>query len=56
MIQDTRAPYMTQPNLLHAHPHAGAAFARVEASASLHVGVTATIRGLAWRLAPRTIG
>jgi len=48
MIQDTQARYMAQHDYLLAHPHAGDAFAQVSAFASLHVGVTATILGLAW--------
>lgn len=48
MIQDTQARYMAQRDDLLAHPHAGDAFAQVSAFASLHVGVTATILGLAW--------
>jgi membrane-associated phospholipid phosphatase len=48
MIQDTQARYMAQRAYLLAHPHASDAFAQVAAFASLHVGVTATILGLAW--------
>ena len=48
MIQDTQTHYMAQRDYLLAHPHAGDAFAQVSAFASLHVGVTATILGLAW--------
>ena len=48
MIQDTQARYMAQHDYLLAHPHADDAFAQVAAFASLHVGVTATILGLAW--------
>lgn len=48
MIQDTQARYLAQRDYLLAHPHAGDAFAQVSAFASLHVGVTATILGLAW--------
>ena len=48
MIQDTQARYLAQHDYLLAHPHAGDAFAQVAAFASLHVGVTATILGLAW--------
>ncbi|GAB3038019.1 hypothetical protein GCM10011376_35170 [Nocardioides flavus (ex Wang et al. 2016)] len=48
MIQDTQARYIAQRDYLLAHPHAGDAFAQVSAFASLHVGVTATILGLAW--------
>jgi membrane-associated phospholipid phosphatase len=48
MIQDTQARYIAQRDYLLAHPHAGDAFAQVAAFASLHVGVTATMLGLAW--------
>jgi hypothetical protein len=48
MIQDTQARYLAQRAYLLAHPHAADAFAQVSAFASLHVGVTATILGLAW--------
>lgn len=48
MIQDTQAHYLAQRDHLLAHPHAAGAFAQVAAFASLHVGVTATIVGLAW--------
>ena len=48
MIQDTQVRYMSQRDYLLAHPHASDAFAQVSAFASLHVGVTATILGLAW--------
>ena len=48
MIQDTQARYMGQRAYLLAHPHAPDAFAQVAAFASLHVGVTAVILGLAW--------
>jgi hypothetical protein len=48
MIQDTQARYLAQRDYLLAHPHASDAFAQVSAFASLHVGVTATILGLAW--------
>lgn len=48
MIQDTQAAYIAQRDHLLAHPHAGDAFAQISAFASLHVGVTATILGLAW--------
>lgn len=48
MIQDTQARYIAERNDLLAHPHASDAFAQVAAFASLHVGVTATILGLAW--------
>jgi membrane-associated phospholipid phosphatase len=39
---------MGQRAYLLAHPHAPDAFAQVAAFASLHVGVTAVILGLAW--------
>jgi hypothetical protein len=48
MIQDTQDKYMAQRDYLLAHPHASDAFAQVSAFASLHVGITATILGLAW--------
>jgi hypothetical protein len=48
MIQDTQARYMGQRAHLLAHPQATDAFAQVSAFASLHVGVTAVILGLAW--------
>ena len=48
MIQDNQAHYLDQRSYLLAHPHASDAFAQVSAFASLHVGVTATILGLAW--------
>jgi hypothetical protein len=48
MIQDTQARYLAQRDHLLAHPQAADAFAQVSAFASLHVGVTATILGLAW--------
>ncbi len=48
MIQDTQAEYMDQRAHLLAHPQASDAFAQLAAFASLHVGVTATILGLAW--------
>lgn len=47
-IQDTQARYLDQRAYLLAHPYAADAFAQVSAFASLHVGVTATILGLAW--------
>ncbi len=47
-IQDTQTRYLAQRDHLLAHPHAADAFAQVSAFASLHVGVTATILGLAW--------
>lgn len=48
VIQDNQARYLAQREHLLAHPQAGDAFAQVSAFASLHVGVTATILGLAW--------
>lgn len=48
MIQATQARYLAQRDYLLAHPHAGDAFSQIAAFASLHVGVTATILGLAW--------
>jgi hypothetical protein len=48
MIQDTQARYMDQRAHLLADPQAPDGFAQVSAFASLHVGVTATILGLAW--------
>lgn len=48
MFQDTQTRYIDQRVFLLAHPHASDAFAQVSAFASLHVGVTATILGLAW--------
>jgi hypothetical protein len=47
-IQDTQAEYLAQRDDLLAHPHAADAFAQISAFASLHVGVTATVLGLAW--------
>jgi hypothetical protein len=48
MIQDTQARYMEQRAQLLAHPLAPDAFAQVSAFASLHIGVTAVILGIAW--------
>ena len=48
VIQDAQQRYLVQRADLLAHPQAGDAFAQVSAFASLHVGVTATILGLAW--------
>jgi len=48
VIQSNQARYLAQRDHLLAHPHAPDAFAQVSAFASLHVGVTATILGLAW--------
>lgn len=48
MIQDTQARYMAARGYLLAHPQAADAFAQVSAFASLHVGVTAVIAGIAW--------
>ena len=47
-IQDTQSRYMAQRAYLLAHPHASDAYAQVSAFASLHVGVSATILGVAW--------
>jgi hypothetical protein len=47
-IQDTQARYLEQRAHLIAHPQANDAVAQVAAFASLHVGVTAVILGLAW--------
>ena len=47
-IQDTQARYLEQRAHLIAHPQASDAVAQVAAFASLHVGVTAVILGLAW--------
>ena len=47
-IQDTQTRYMAQRAYLLAHPHASDAYAQVSAFASLHVGVSATILGVAW--------
>ncbi|MGO4258665.1 phosphatase PAP2 family protein [Marmoricola sp. RAF53] len=46
--QRTQAKYLDERAYLLAHPAAHDAFAQVSAFASLHVGVTATILGLAW--------
>jgi hypothetical protein len=48
MIQETQARYMAQRAHLLADPGASDAFAQVSAFASLHVGVAATILGIAW--------
>ena len=48
MIQDTQATYMSQRAHLLADPLAHDAFGQVAAFASLHVGVTAVILGIAW--------
>lgn len=48
VIQDNQARYLVQRDHLLANPHVGDAYAQVSAFASLHVGVTATILGLAW--------
>jgi membrane-associated phospholipid phosphatase len=48
VVQDTQTRYLAERDYLLANPHAGDAFAQVSAFASLHVGVTATILGLAW--------
>jgi hypothetical protein len=46
--QHTQAQYLAERAHLLAHPGAHDAFAQVSAFASLHVGGTATILGLAW--------
>lgn len=48
MIQDTQATYLAQRSDLLADPHFHDAFGQVAAFASLHVGVTAVILGIAW--------
>lgn len=48
MIQATQDRYIAQRDHLLAHPHDPGVYAQVSAFASLHVGVTATILGLAW--------
>jgi membrane-associated phospholipid phosphatase len=48
VIQDTQIQYMAERAQLLAHPSAPDAFAQVAAFASLHVGVTAVILGIAW--------
>ena len=48
MIQDTQERYLAGRAALLAEPSAPDAFAQVSAFASLHVGVTAVILGLAW--------
>ncbi|MBI2245607.1 MAG: phosphatase PAP2 family protein [Nocardioides sp.] len=48
MIQDTQARYLADRAHLLADPAAAGAFAQVAAFASLHVGVTAAILGIAW--------
>lgn len=48
MIQDTQARYLADRAHLLADPSAAGAFAQVAAFASLHVGVTAVILGIAW--------
>ena len=47
-FKTTQATYIAQRDYLLTNPHAGDAVAQVSAFASLHVGVTATILGLAW--------
>ena len=47
-VQETQARYLEQRAYLIAHPHASDAYAQVAAFASLHVGVSAVILGLAW--------
>ena len=48
MIQDTQARYLAARADLLATPSAPDAFAQVAAFASLHVGVTAVLLGIAW--------
>ncbi|KQV69627.1 hypothetical protein ASC64_07235 [Nocardioides sp. Root122] len=48
VVQSNQVRYLAQRDHLLAHPLASDAFAQVSAFASLHVGVTATILGLAW--------
>ena len=48
MIQDTQTRYLAARADLLADPTAPDAFAQVAAFASLHVGVTAVILGIAW--------
>jgi len=47
-VQKTQATYLVERAQLLAHPSAHDSFAQVSAFASLHVGVTATLLGLAW--------
>lgn len=47
-VQGTQAQLLADREHLLAHPHAPDAFAQVAAFASLHVGVTGVIVGLAW--------
>jgi hypothetical protein len=47
-VQETQARYLEQRAHLIAHPQAADAVAQVAAFASLHVGVTAVILGVAW--------
>ena len=47
-VQHTQRTYLAERAQLLAHPGAHDAFAQVAAFASLHVGVTATILGIAW--------
>ncbi|MCL2541865.1 MAG: phosphatase PAP2 family protein [Nocardioidaceae bacterium] len=49
MIQTTQAAYLAQRNFLLAHPHSPHGWAQISAFASLHVGVTTVIFGLAVR-------
>jgi len=48
LVQDTQHHYVAQRDHLLAHPHAADAWAQLGAFASLHVGVTAVILGIAW--------
>jgi len=48
LVQDTQHHYVAQRDHLLAHPHAADAWSQLGAFASLHVGVTAVILGIAW--------
>jgi hypothetical protein len=48
VVQTSQARLIAQRDHLLAHPHASDAFAQVSAFASLHVGVTTVVLGLAW--------
>jgi hypothetical protein len=56
MIQRTQAEYLAQRDLLLAHPHDPHGWAQISAFASLHVGVTTVILGLAVRHRLRRTG
>ncbi len=47
-IQDTQQRYAAQREQLLANPHGEGLYAQISAFASLHVGVTAVILGVAW--------